>query len=326
MRRVWIALIAAVLAILVLVVPVLAVADPDSRSVNEVYAYRNLIETGDVLVLFRYTVAYAAPPTEPIDDTFIFRLIDTDGTTELAQVLAYPYFENGYGTGISAFYFSAADNLTWGSAYSIRISGNPVYLPALADANTGISASAWYSSNETLENQAALAARIIDMVGTLEVSWSATLTTTNSLGQTVLNSSGQTYLVAAIPGVTDMAPAAFSVQLYNMTYTGIAWATTQADAYHDRFVGTWVQDAADAFGEITTFNFQLAMSLPFLFASIMLIVAYRVKFEQGGAALMDVVTLRYLWVLLGWISLGVSAVITLILAAVLGFILLFDRG
>lgn len=315
------------LAILLLTgLPVFAIGAPDSEAINESYAYRNLLETGDRLIVFRYTINYAVTPNETVRQAYIFRMLDTNGTTELKQALAYPYFQHGYGTGISAFYFSAADNLTWNNAYFIRISGNPVYLPNLADKSFAVSASAWYAGTTQTENQAALAGRIVDIVGNLESPWNMTLLTTNSAGQTILNTTAKTYILAAIPGIMTMAPSAFDVQLFSGSYSPAQWGTAQADAYKNRFVGTWVQDGANALSGITTLNFQLSLSIVFVVAAVLLMVAYRMKFNEGTPAILDILALRYLWVLLGWISLGISAVITLLLTAMLGYVILFDRS
>ena len=120
--------VAFVLFVLATVFPysVLAAAHPDSNpTIDEIHINRNLIETGDVLIYALYNIPYASTPDERVDQLFVFRLMDTDGVTELGRNEAYAYVNRGYGQGVISFYFDASDASTWGQAYYIRISEKP---------------------------------------------------------------------------------------------------------------------------------------------------------------------------------------------------------
>jgi len=107
----------------------LAMDEPDSASIDEPTGYQDLIETDDLLILAPYNVPFTTLPDDPINKTFIFKLIDIDGTTELGSVLANPYNDYGYGKGVVGFYFPASDNMTWEASYFVRIEENPAFYP-----------------------------------------------------------------------------------------------------------------------------------------------------------------------------------------------------
>src|SRR3990172_6327807 len=124
-------IISAIAIFLVMAVPVFAVDPPGSISVISAKVTRFLVEENDMLIVFHYNLDYASIPDEPASDTFSFRLYDTDGTTLLLSAIPYVYLNNGYGQGVSAFYFSAEDAPTWGGAYIINIVGSPAYFDPL---------------------------------------------------------------------------------------------------------------------------------------------------------------------------------------------------
>lgn len=326
--KIWqrIAVILFIIALqLLIAVPVRAISLPTSTSIDETYAYRNLIQSGDILVLAVYNIAYGTIPPESIDDTFIFRLIDTDNTTELGSVLAYPYNDNGYGQGIIAFYFDNATAPTWGESYIVRVSGNPVYFTDPPESNFVIPSSAYYSLSTQDANQTALAARIISIANGLEIAWTDTLTTDTDAGGTVLDSSGQLYFTNSIPGLQSMAPGAFFVEIVDPTYTPRTWSTARADAYRDRFVGTWVMNSMEAFGDLFTVGTQLATGIPVFIICIGLIIANAAKFQTATPGFLDAFQILLCGVLLGFVSMAVNSVIALACGVFVLYILLFER-
>src|SRR3990172_808934 len=77
-------------------------ANPDSPPVISggilgIDAYRNLLETGDRGFLVYANIPYAAPPTSPENESFMWQLMSTDGLTVIGQTTGYPYEDSGYG-------------------------------------------------------------------------------------------------------------------------------------------------------------------------------------------------------------------------------------
>src|SRR3990172_639616 len=105
-------------------------AAPTSVTVENRKLFRNLAETGDMLVVFHYRIAYTTYPDTPASNSIIFKLYDTDGATILSQAQPYnfsPFDTNGYGDGVASFYFEPQDAPGWGSGYFINILMTPAY-------------------------------------------------------------------------------------------------------------------------------------------------------------------------------------------------------
>ena len=64
----WLLPIFAIGAVFLIATPVLAIADPDSMSIDSVYVYRNCRETGDQLYLVTYNITYSSPPSESVTE------------------------------------------------------------------------------------------------------------------------------------------------------------------------------------------------------------------------------------------------------------------
>lgn len=234
-------------------------ADPDSTDIEVIYINRHLMETDDFLLYAHYNIEYGTTPDNPIDETFIFRLIDTDGTTELGSTLAYPYSTSGYGEGVISFYFTAADAPTWGEAYIIRICGNPTVFATPPISNFTVDADSYTTLTDSDGNKSQLTDNIVAMAEDLGAAWTTDLLSSQDIG-IVLSSQGETYFRNAIFGLQQMAPDLFFVQAIDIDYTERSWNTTQSDIYRDRFAGTWVGDSITAGAGLFNLNEQMFMS------------------------------------------------------------------
>ena len=98
------------LLLLVLVVPMSAHAAinvPDSGPfITRVDIYRHALEIDDMLVVARSNIPYVNVPTETISQAFTGRLLD--GSTELARVSPYSYYNSGYDYGMFSMCLDAA--------------------------------------------------------------------------------------------------------------------------------------------------------------------------------------------------------------------------
>lgn len=189
--------------------PVLAVANPNSTSIGDAYVFEDVLESGDILVYVRYDVDYGTQPDEDSEDTYQMVVYDTDGST----VLAGPRGLNYYQHNIISIYLDADDNtLTTGSAYYVRIMGDPaVFDPLVEDTNmdTRVLAPGDYRDAADLQGIMVTQAEI------LEADWGTTLLTSSDR----LNSTGAFYFQKAIPGLASMVSDLFEVSTAQFTYT-----------------------------------------------------------------------------------------------------------
>lgn len=209
---------AAILALLPL--QVFAITQPatiqfDTASSAPVKAYRNILETNDLLVTVEYSVTYAGCdedgvgcPTEDVNSAYFGRLMN--GATELQKAPIYsaaiiPY--KGYTRGLFSFYFTAATAPAWEGAYTVVIQGNPTLT---WDGGTPPSTSTTTISWSTLTSQSAVqslfGSNIIIEANSLSSVWDVALTTSSG-GSQILSTSGITYFSGAIVGFASMAAA-----------------------------------------------------------------------------------------------------------------------
>lgn len=251
--------------------PALAdVDDPDSVSLYDMAVYRHLIEEDDYLAVIPYSIPYTTEPDLSIDKTFIFRFIDTDGTTELGVCLAFPYINGGYGDGIVSFYFDADSAPTWDTQYTIRVDGNPSQFDEPDSWQFTLSASA-YSSYDTQDgNQALLQSEVIAIARDLEVSWGIDLLGESDVS-TVLGDYGEAYFRNAIYGLQNMCPSLFSVEIVPLEPSDKVWSNTFAGAFATKYNGTFWGDAMTGFGgllNVETSSATTLISLIFIIALI----------------------------------------------------------
>lgn len=225
----------AIILMLIITTPVLAIDAPTTRQIDSVYVFHHCLETDDQLYIAEYTIEYGTNPDESITEAFLARFMDDD--IDLKSVAPYNYFDQGYGTGIFAIYFSASDdNLPiWEGMYSIHLEGNPTAnwtgeIPTTS-ADTFDS---WSDSTSVSETQDELASRILYMADKLEQDWGINMIDTTG-SASYLSDYGQDYFTNVIPNLLTMAPGAFPGSVTSPEWSdkdhdiGTAYADERAD-------------------------------------------------------------------------------------------------
>jgi hypothetical protein len=324
-RRLVFALILALGAFLALPHTVYAISNPDSVAVDVMYVNRDLLETGDFLLVVKYTISYASLPDENVDEAFIFRVFDTDGTTELGTALPYAFNNQGYGDGLISFYFDASDAPTWGVGYILKISGNPSVFTSPPIYNFTVPDGAYTSLSGTSENQDELVTRVLDLALDLETSWSADLLDEEDTG-TVLSALGEAYFRNTIRGLQSMAPSVFLVQIGDPDYDERVWGTNQATTYEDRFSGTWVGDSVESVGSLLTIDTEVITGAIVLLACIAL-VAGSAKAFNGNThpGFIGACVVGSAGAVMGWGAMAFYAVVGIFAVLYIGYFWFF-RG
>lgn len=257
MKKIIASLILAVSIIAGHSIPALAIAAPDSApSVlsSDIHVYRNSLETGDMLIVFRENTPYATTPTDfTYPQAFVWRLIDTDGTTEIAQALGYVYNESGFGYNVISFYLSAAEftaaGLAWGDALFLRLSETPAAFASPTYWTFAIPAGAYSSLTVTADVKAAIAAQVLAFATQLDTNWGLSGTTSllsDSETGTVLSLYGQAFFRGAIFGVQSLAPAAFPLIIENINTDPRMWSANYSSALAAQMAGTSLETAFTA--------------------------------------------------------------------------------
>lgn len=300
------------LAIFMMVVPAYATELPDSNpTVEEINVYRNLLETGDWLILIYHNIPYATTPDEPIWQTFMWRLFSADNTTEIATILPYSFNENGYGYSVSSMYFAASDvtasNITWGDELILKLSGNPVNFASPPQYNYTISDADYTTLSDSTDVQAELAARILALCSELDTRWA--LGSAYSLIQetetgTVLSVYGEAFFREVIYGLQGLCPEVFAYVISDYDLTQRDWDEAYVTTLQDLYTGTWVDTARNSLDALFGTDYSIVwLMISVLFAAVVLILDIMATGEPW-LGVMDASAVLIITTRLGIFSLG----------------------
>jgi hypothetical protein len=191
--------------------------DTTNVTIESAHIYKNYLELGDVLVVVRYYMKWAAAtqPTLTIDQTFIGETMN--GTIELANIAPYSYYSNGYNHGVFSMYFTAAQAaalIVWGDPYAVTMIGNPTLswtLGGVPNAPPYVSSVTltWHNTASISATSLLLGANVVSWATTLSNQWVVALTTTTPSGAK-LSSYGDQYFTNTIPNLRAACPQIFT--------------------------------------------------------------------------------------------------------------------
>ena len=283
-----------------------AVTNPNSVSVNNIYVFRNLGETGDWLIYCRYTTI----PPEPANETFEIAMYDTLGTTLIATRALRYYQEN-----ITSLYFTAAQasasGLVWDSAYVIKVRGSPALFTLVEGVNqktSTLSSSSYYEQTE-------FSSRMLAEAEILEVNWGITLLTGG-----YLNSTGMTYFTYAIPNFAEFAPDAAYSSTYYPTVPNMTYNTSYEESLHTHTGPRLEAAIADMAAWLHVSEDWMAIWLVCIAYLVMAGIVYSVTKDPGVSMLVSItipVGAAYLGVGLSWLTIIIAVgIVTAVLFAI----------
>jgi hypothetical protein len=219
--RVGIAIFVALTAMLPFSTTAYAIDLPDALEIKSAAAFRDLIETGDTFIVFHGKVNYDSDngtyPTTPASLSIMLRFYADNGT-QLASAAPYVYspFENaGYGDFVSGFYLTANESPTWGAGNYINIAGKPAYFtPVPAPVDYTLISSDYSTVTGSEDNQLALYIYIMGLADAFNSIYTEIpMKSITDIG-TVLSAYGEAYFKSALPGLEDLCPDLFYIQVY----------------------------------------------------------------------------------------------------------------
>lgn len=293
MKRIGSGLLLALMALALIVTPVYAdMPSPDDTPTADINIYRNLNETGDLLLISYYNIPYLVPPDDPITSTFAWSF--RDGATIFGSTSGFAYNDNGYGYGVASVYMSAANvtasGLVWGNPYTLRLSGSPAFFATPPIYNFSVTAGDYSAAVAQADAQTELADRIIVIAELLNNRWgllSMTLLTQEGETRTVLTSSGEAYFRGTIFGVQNMAPTIFASVITPLDYTDRTWSDNYTAQIENQYAGTWVETSKAAGAALFGTSYDLLSVIMMLFFIIAIIVFNIILGKNTWAGLMD---------------------------------------
>jgi len=235
--RILVALSVGIVLLISTALPVYAIDDPDTPpSVNAVYVYEDLLETGDVGVLIDYYLDYdftlpitgTPVPDELVTEAYMAVFIDDDGVTQLKSVAPYTFVNSGYGRGLVWIYFTEAEatGFVLDSAnvalYKIWLVGNPTLAWAGAPPKTIANIDEW---NTTGDPSVMLGLRVLTYADLLELAWGLDMIEVTALGNK-LTTTGEAYFDNVIANLRTIAPLVYASGEFDPTLEDLDYSTS----------------------------------------------------------------------------------------------------
>ncbi len=299
------------LALLVFAAPAVATDQPSDTPTATFYVYRNLLETGDWLLLIYQNIPYTIIPNEPVWETYMWRLLATDNVTELGTATSYSFNDNGYGWNVTSMYWDAgnvtANGMVWNTAYTIRLSQNPTMFATPVNYNYQLSAADYSTLTDPTAVQAELAARILLIASDLDIRWglgaSYSLLNETETG-TVLSIYGEAFFRGAIYGIQGLCPEIFAYIIEDLNMESRTWSGAYITTLEEQHQGTWVQTAMDAAGDLFGTSYNLTVIIWSLLACAAAFIASLIASGDAWHGMADAKTMLIVSTRLGFFGLG----------------------
>ena len=312
----------ALLSMLLIASPVLAIADPSPITLNTVKVFQNIFVSGDRLFIGEHNINYTVEPTEAAVDAFQLQLRSTDNATLIRAKGATDYQWN-----LTSIYFTPAQvtssNITWESNYIMRITGNPAMFGTLTEgtnmATKTLSPTDW-NADGTLTSKHLLKLYIIDIAQRMEVDLAIVLLVTTAGGETVLNGTGRILILAAIPGLDSAIPSLFQLSGATANLPSVAVnATYETSTTISNKLGT---DIANSFAGIGTFFGITSGQAAGIWIMLFILTVMSIVFLNSGnstGAMILAVPIAVMGAYLGAIPLTLLYTIGFLLVAYMGY-------
>ena len=194
----------------------LAIGNPDYVLIADVYAFRDVLESGDQLYFTRYDVSYGTNQTEEAEDTWQMALYDSSGT--LVATRPFNYYQHN----IISIYLTPTQAIAWEGAHSVKIRGSPSVFGDLIEGTnmvTKVLAPGDYYEKTSLQEI------LVEQAKELEDDWNITLLTSENK----LNTTGTQFFTEAIPNLGSMVPGLLATAVRQLTPDYVSWNQTYAE-------------------------------------------------------------------------------------------------
>ena len=336
MKKLLLGLLVALLVVFLPINYAWAISNPDSiafgtGTVPRYKIFSNVLETGDMLIAAAGEVRYAVEPTDyTANEAFLFELLNTAGNVTLASTPLEDYGNRPVGIYLSKTQVDGL-SLVSGTAYGIRITGNPAVFPS----STGNTVTAFLvggdyvdqstSGNTTRSNH--IRNFMIDVANDMEANDTpSTSYVATSQGLTYLSSAGGSLFLAGIPGLDTMCPVLF---LYSVSpISGDTPTSTGSYAATINVTAQWGTNTAAALTNLGTYmgiNQALAGSAMALFLGLFLAIIVYKRVQSGVATLMLMATYPFIMAWMGLMPLALAFVV-MMMVVILGGFYFFRQG
>lgn len=331
----------ALTALILFVLPVLAIANPDAirfYAVGATPVYRvfyDVRESGDMLFLAEQYVYYAVTPNETASEAFTFEVLTPNGTETIASVTLKEYGAKPISIYMNAAQVSLA-SISVGDSLILRIAGNPVMFSGYIgnSVNATLATSNYVDQllgdDEGIPTANPLRNFIVNILADDIEDYDSPPAGSEYLvtvsGVKYLSTTGGSIFLEGIPALDEMCPILFQYSMAPMESevpesTGAYTSTLSPLAKW----GETVSDGLTNLGLYLGISQGLAGSTVLMGLSIGLAFYVYGKTQSGLAVLLLVGTTPFLGAWLGLLPLALAFVFTILLVILMGFFF-FSRG
>lgn len=284
---------------------------------SEVYAVVNYVMTN---------------PGYDASSAFSFELLNTAGNVTLAAVPLQSYGDRPIGIYLNPSQVTSA-NLTVGTAYGIRIQGNPLVFPSPTGNNVTAFLSSGDYTNQELGDDGGIPTNnslrnfCLEIAKNMEVTDTATgFYIVTVQGFSYLTSLGGNLFIEGIPNLNQMCPILFQSSVSSMTGDEPSSnGTYQSMLTPLNQWGATTSNGLTMIGSYLGINQALAGSvILFLLASLLAFWFYQ-KTQSGVAVILLVGATPFLGAWMGLMPLALAFIFTIIIVALMAFFF-FSRG
>lgn len=320
LRKVVLIALISIVGAMVPVTSALAIDLPDNMTVITAKAYQDLTEDDDMFVVFHAKINYDSDngtyPDVPASSSIVFNFIAANGT-RLSSSVPYvfsPFETNGYGNLVSGFYFSADDAPAWEGSHQIEIIGLPAHFSPVPTPFYKQLITQDYEQSD--DQGGALAIEILRLCDVFKIIYpDIALKSTTGTG-TVLSAYGEAYFKSALPGLENICPLIFNVQIYTPEQIEVtAYDTSLADTMAGHTEGSDLERGMTRIGDKIGVSGAFIWGIvTFIVAIVLCIITYRKGWgiEPGAGVSLAVVIL--VAVLIGDFMFNLMMIISLIAA------------
>jgi len=228
-------------------------SDPSDAAItlHSIHAFRNTAIDGDMVVIFHWQWTSDNNSSLPASSTILLEYVSENGTI-LASAIPYvfPLFDdNGYGQAVNGFYLSS--NETWGEASVLRIKGlASIFQPPFAISPPLFEytlQSADYSASTAQDDSwEEIQTYILQTIDILKTVYTDVTLKTGS----TLSDYGEAYFESTIPGLLQICPILFNVQVVIPTTMAVTpYDMSLQSQYSGRLEGTDLERGANRLGD-----------------------------------------------------------------------------
>jgi len=260
-KRISNSILISLLLLLLLAVPVFAISNPNSISLNTSKVFQNIFVNGDVLFIGEHNVDYATSPNESADEAFQFQMKSADDTTIIRTKGI-----TDYQWSLTSHYFTpsqvTSSNITWGSLYVTRIIGDPILFPVPVEGTTQATktlTSTDWNIDGSITSKELLRLYLLQVARRIENDSGQTLLFSDYNGNKVLNSTGRAIFLAALPNIDTVIPTLFQTFASNPNFNSVSINSTFEDAtVLSSNMGTKIENAFEGIGNFFGISKEMA--------------------------------------------------------------------